>query len=109
MRATLVQSYRLDAQRLLLTAADFEQLLDAAAGRVMLVAARGAVFGSDSAETVADPNPNPNPNLNPNPNPNPNPNYTQDEYDALDAFTPPALLRTPLEVSTHAGTPVVLW
>lgn len=52
-RATLVQSYRLDAQRLLLTAADFEELLDAAAGRVMLIAAGGAVSGSDSAETVA--------------------------------------------------------
>lgn len=27
--------------------------------------------------------------------------YLQAEYDALDAFTPPALLRTPLEVSKY--------
>ena len=38
---------------MLLTTANFEQLLDAAAGWVMLVAAGGAVSKSDSAETVA--------------------------------------------------------
>lgn len=52
-RATLVQSYGAEERRVLLTAANFEQLLDAAAGRVMLVAAGGAVSKSDSAETVA--------------------------------------------------------
>jgi hypothetical protein len=52
-RATLVQAYCFDERRLLLTAANFEQLLNAAAGRVMLVAAGGAVSKSDSAETVA--------------------------------------------------------
>ena len=32
--------------------------------------------------------------------------YSQGEYDALDAFTPPALLRTPLEVSQSVSQSV---